>query len=234
MYPPFSPQVDTAGLLRAQRAAAKSQATAQSSQSSGSNSHSHSSSVENTPAASASGVSGTTADASGKDGDDGGGSSSISDAAPTSPSQRRSPAGSGGRFGDATAGDDDGDNKADGDAAGLPAVSPEDVSVSVVDSIAAAAAAGLDGEEGGLLEGGDGAQAEAEGEGGVGAVDASDPSAARLEMLPMGAVAHLSRRDRLGIIRKTVPTERRMLVLQRLFHLAQGGCYGCSWGHGMI
>lgn len=44
----------------------------------------------------------------------------------------------------------------------------------------------------------------------------------RLEMLPMGAVGHLGRSDRLGIIRKTVPMEKRVVVLQRLFYLAQG------------
>lgn len=49
-----------------------------------------------------------------------------------------------------------------------------------------------------------------------------DPSTKKLEMLPMEAVGHLGRGDRLGIIKKTVPVERRMLVLQRLFHLAQG------------
>ncbi|CAB1108283.1 unnamed protein product [Ectocarpus sp. CCAP 1310/34] len=51
--------------------------------------------------------------------------------------------------------------------------------------------------------------------------EASNASEKRLEMLPMGAVGHLGRADRLGIIRKTVPRERRMAVLQRLFHLAQ-------------
>lgn len=50
----------------------------------------------------------------------------------------------------------------------------------------------------------------------------SDSSAKPLEMLPMGAVGHLGRADRMGIIRKTVPNERRMAVLQRLFQLAQG------------
>ncbi|CAM9330780.1 unnamed protein product [Ectocarpus sp. 13 AM-2016] len=40
-------------------------------------------------------------------------------------------------------------------------------------------------------------------------------------MLPMSAVEHLGSADRLEIIRKTVPRERRMAVLQRLFHLAQ-------------
>ncbi|CAM9262384.1 unnamed protein product [Ectocarpus fasciculatus] len=49
----------------------------------------------------------------------------------------------------------------------------------------------------------------------------SNASEKRLEMLPMGAVGHLGRAERLGIIRKTVPRERRMAVLQRLFHLAQ-------------
>lgn len=42
------------------------------------------------------------------------------------------------------------------------------------------------------------------------------------EMLQMEAVAHLGRADRLGIIRKTVPFEKRVLALQRLFFLAQG------------
>lgn len=51
-----------------------------------------------------------------------------------------------------------------------------------------------------------------------------DPGAIKLKMLPMGAVGHLGRGDQVGIIRKTVPKEKRMLVLQRLFHLAQGGC----------
>lgn len=54
--------------------------------------------------------------------------------------------------------------------------------------------------------------------------EASNASEKRLEMLPMGAVGHLGRADRLEIIRKTVPRERRMAVLQRLFHLAQGEC----------
>jgi len=53
------------------------------------------------------------------------------------------------------------------------------------------------------------------------ALEGLDPST-KMEMLPMGAVDHLGRGDRLGIIKKTVPVERRMLVLQRLFHLAQG------------
>ncbi|CAM9266610.1 unnamed protein product, partial [Ectocarpus sp. 4 AP-2014] len=51
--------------------------------------------------------------------------------------------------------------------------------------------------------------------------EASNASEKRLEMLPMGAVEHLGRADRLGIVRKTVPRERRKAVLQRLFHLAQ-------------
>lgn len=51
---------------------------------------------------------------------------------------------------------------------------------------------------------------------------ASDSSGKKIEMLPMGGVGHLGRADRLGIIRKTVPKERRMAVLQRLFQLAQG------------
>lgn len=57
-----------------------------------------------------------------------------------------------------------------------------------------------------------------------GQVQVSNASEKRLEMLPMGAVGHLGRAERLGIIRKTVPRERRMAVLQRLFHLAQGEC----------
>lgn len=51
-----------------------------------------------------------------------------------------------------------------------------------------------------------------------------DQGATKLEMVPMGAVGHLGRRDKLAIIRKTVAKEKRMVVLQRLFHLAQGEC----------
>lgn len=67
----------------------------------------------------------------------------------------------------------------------------------------------LEGREGGKGKGG-------EEEGGLGG------EGERLEMLPMGAVGHLGRSDRLGIIRKTVPVEKRVVVLQRLFYLAQG------------
>ncbi|CAM9132453.1 unnamed protein product [Scytosiphon promiscuus] len=49
----------------------------------------------------------------------------------------------------------------------------------------------------------------------------SDPSTKKVEMLPLGSVGHLGRADRMGIIRKTVPKERRVAVLQRLFQLAQ-------------
>lgn len=84
-------------------------------------------------------------------------------------------------------------------------------------------------DQGGRLDGG---QEEEEEDGdGVGL----DLGAKRLEMLPMGAVGHLGRRDRLDIIRKTVPKEKRMVVLQRLFHLAQGRCLSVSaWFNAII
>lgn len=82
----------------------------------------------------------------------------------------------------------------------------------------------LEAGEGRLLGDDEDRQGEVEEGGGVSLEQSLEQSAASPEMLPMAAVAHLSRRDRLGIIRKTVPTERRMVVLQRLFHLAQGGC----------
>lgn len=190
--------MDTAGLLRAQRAAEKSQAAAQSLQSSTSTSRSYSS-----------------------------GTDSIPGAAPAPPSQRTNAGGNGGGglgSGRAAAGGGQENGKGDDAAAGvgLPVVAPEGVHARVVGSVGAAAKAEAEVAEEGLL--GDQGQSAVEGEGGA----ALDPSATTLEMLPMGAVAHLSRRDRLGIIRKTVPIERRMVVLQRLFHLAQGGCW-CCW-----
>lgn len=172
--------MDTAGLLRAQKAAAKSQAIADSLQN-------------------------TTTNANADDNDNDG----IPGGAPVSPSQRRRGGGNEGGSGDTAAG---GDKDGDG-AAVLPVVAPSEVR-----SVAAAVRLG---EEGLLGEAG---QGEAEEEGEAALEPSASASAPGLEMLPMGAVAHLSRQDRLGIIRKTVPKERRMVVLQRLFHLAQGGC----------
>lgn len=44
----------------------------------------------------------------------------------------------------------------------------------------------------------------------------------RVETLPMGAVGHLGRKDRVNVIRKTVPPQKRVALLHRLFYLAQG------------
>lgn len=125
-------------------------------------------------------------------------------------------------------GEREGGNTDVNDAAVSTEVDPEDGRGSVAASAAVAAAAKA-GEERWLGDGdgagaGDrGGQVEV-GEAGGEALS-SKPSEPGLEMLPMGAVGHLSRRDRLGIIKKTVPKEKRMVVLQRLFHLAQGGCW---------
>lgn len=175
-------------MLRAQRAAAKSQAANQLLQST-----------------------------SASNGDDVG---SVTGATPVSPSQRRRGGGSGNGVGDAavSAGDEEGGDS-DDNAVVPPVVAPEDVSVGT--AVAAAAGVGEEGLLGGggwPKTGGEGRTVDAD------EADALEPRGTRLEMLPMGAVDHLSRRDRLGIIRKTVPKERRIVVLQRLFHLAQGEC----------
>lgn len=131
-----------------------------------------------------------------------------------SPSQRKRSAGNKGEFGsEAVEGAQEGTGNND-----AAVIAQEDASALGSIAAAAAAAATAEAEGEGVLPGG--GQAEVEAEDGV--REALEPSGTRLDMLPMGAVAHLSRRDRLGIIRKTVPKERRMLVLQRLFHLAQG------------
>lgn len=76
---------------------------------------------------------------------------------------------------------------------------------------------------------GDGSRAEQvdglEGEGGKGVEEGGeqDGRGERLEMLQMGLVGHLDREERLVIIRKMVPMEKRVVVLHRLFYLAQGG-----------
>eukprot|EP00752_Nemacystus_decipiens_P013808 g12258.t1 len=183
-------QVDTAGLLRAQRASAKSRTADQSFQSRNSGTN-------------------TIYSASRNDAD------STAGAARIPPSQAKGGGGSGVRDSEASAGRGDaevGNKDDDGDKAMVsPVVAPEGVSVG--GSITTASEAG----DHGLF--GDAGQEEV-GEVGEGG-QTLEPSATRLEMLPMGAVGHLSRRDRLGIIRKTVPKERRIVVLQRLFHLAQ-------------
>eukprot|EP00904_Undaria_pinnatifida_P011048 jgi/Undpi1/7073/HiC_scaffold_22.g09547.m1 len=74
---------------------------------------------------------------------------------------------------------------------------------------------------------GDGSRAEQvdglEGEGGKGVEEGGeqDGRGERLEMLQMGLVGHLDREERLVIIRKMVPMEKRVVVLHRLFYLAQ-------------
>ncbi|CAM9550226.1 unnamed protein product, partial [Choristocarpus tenellus] len=62
-----------------------------------------------------------------------------------------------------------------------------------------------------------------QGEEGDGGEELGDATADRdgHEMLPMKDVPHLTRHDRLHIIRATAPLEKRQLVLQRLFYVAQ-------------
>lgn len=166
-------QVDTAGLARAQRELAKSNAAAQS--------------LESSNAETSTTTTATPTEA---------------DTAAVSDSQGRI-------SGDGAGGDRDSPQG----GAGRPTSSAELQAAGSEDSVIVTG----QGERRGARQGQGKEEGDDEGEGDL------DPGAIKLEMLPMGAVGHLGRRDQLGIIRKTVAREKRMLVLQRLFHLAQGG-----------